>query len=459
MRTLESGETFAGYTIDSLLHRGGMADLYRVRCADAARQPDFPLLLKVPRLGSDADGENLVGFETERRVLAALRGAHVPRWFDAGDIARPYLALEFIAGETLEQRLERKLAFDAAALAQTGAAVARALHALHLQGVCHEDLKPANVLLREDGSAVLLDFGLAWHTAQPDLIGAEQRLAGSNAWIAPEQIVGIRGDPRSDIFALGVILYELATGGLPFGNPQSAAGLRQRLWMQPLPPRGRNPAVPAWLQEIILTCLEAQAERRYASAALLAFDLAHPDEVAVGARGNQLRAAGIGAQLARWRARGKYRPSPLPTPAAPPPPIVMVALPHRDVTPAIRDALARAAERSLGTRPGARLACVTVVAPGAVSEAALERRSLHQELLKDLRAWVDGLARAAPTATCHVLEASDVAQALLAYASANHVDLIVLGAATHGLQLQRLIATVPIKVAMHAPCTVVLVKG
>jgi nucleotide-binding universal stress UspA family protein len=137
----------------------------------------------------------------------------------------------------------------------------------------------------------------------------------------------------------------------------------------------------------------------------------------------------------------------------------MVALPHRDTTPAVLAALARAAERSLGTRPGARLACVTVVAPGAVGEAAMERRSLPQELLKDLRAWVGGLARGAPAATCHVLEAGDVAQALLAYASANHVDLIVLGAATHGLQLQRLIVTVPIKVAMHAPCTVVLVKA
>ena len=90
----------------------------------------------------------------------------------------------------------------------------------------HLDLKPANVLFRDDGSAVLLDFGLSCHAHYPDLLAEQLRKAvGSPAWIAPEQVVGVRGDPRSDIFAIGVMLYQLCTGELPFGEPQTAARL------------------------------------------------------------------------------------------------------------------------------------------------------------------------------------------------------------------------------------------
>ena len=135
---------------------------------------------------------------------------------------------------------------------------------------------------------MLLDFGLSWHGHYPDLLAEEMRLAvGSPPWIAPEQVVGVRGDPRSDVFAIGVMLYELATGELPFGDPQTRGGLRQRLWMDPPPPRALAPETPPWLQEIILRCLEPEAAQRYASAAHLAFDLANPEQVQVGARGER----------------------------------------------------------------------------------------------------------------------------------------------------------------------------
>ena len=116
-----------------------------------------------------------------------------------------------------------------------GTAMARAVHALHLQNTVHLDLKPENVLFRhgaghEVGAAVLLDFGLSHHAHYPDLLAEQLRKAvGSPAWIAPEQVVGVRGDPRSDIFAVGVMLYQLCTGELPFGTPQTNAGMRQRL--------------------------------------------------------------------------------------------------------------------------------------------------------------------------------------------------------------------------------------
>ena len=137
---------------------------------------------------------------------------------------------------------------------------------------------------------MLLDFGLSWHAHYPDLLAEEMRVAvGSPPWMAPEQVVGVRGDPRSDVFAIGVMLYEMATGELPFGDPQTRGGLRQRLWMDPPPPRVLAPQTPDWLQEVILRCLEPEADQRYGSAAQLAFELANPDQVHVGERGLRTR--------------------------------------------------------------------------------------------------------------------------------------------------------------------------
>ena len=118
--------------------------------------------------------------------------------------------------------------------------------------------------------------------------------------IAPEQILGDRSDPRSDLFALGVILYFLATGDRPFGEPELLANWRRRLWRDLVPPRGRNAAVPPWLQETILCCLEADPAARYATAAQLAFDLQHPDHVALTQRATRLRHDGPLTVAQRW---------------------------------------------------------------------------------------------------------------------------------------------------------------
>jgi serine/threonine protein kinase len=248
--------------------------------------------------------------------------------------------------------------------------MARALHALHQQNTVHLDLKPANVLFRGDGTAMLLDFGLSCHAHYPDLLAEQLRKAvGSPAWIAPEQVVGVRGDPRSDIFAVGVMLYQLCTGHLPFGAPQTAAGLRQRLWVDPIPPRKTKPDLPPWLQEVVMRCLEPEAAQRYPSAAHLAFDLTHPQQVTVTARGNNVTGTKFSTHFKRWlKAAGMhYKPSPMASQQIEEVPIVMVAVPHVDVTDATLYSLRQAVARSLGTRPGARLACVTVISSGLTS--------------------------------------------------------------------------------------------
>ena len=466
MKSLVPNTVIDGFKLGEMRHKGGMALIYDVSYADGRAAP-FPMVMKVPRMTAGDGAETIVSFEVEHQMMQALDGPHVPHLVAAGDLSvLPYLVMEYVPGRTLDHWLDQVnqgVLLAPETLAQLGAAVAHAAHSLHEQNAVHLDLKPANVIIKGDGTAVLLDFGLSFHAHYPDLLAEETRHAvGSPAYMSPEQVVGVRGDPRSDVFAIGVMLYELATGELPFGAPTSKGGLRQRLWMDPQPPRARRADLPEWLQEVILRCLEPAAAERYPSAAHLAFDLTHPDQVQITERGQRLKGTGAGTHIKRWlRAAGaEYQPSPLPARQIAEVPILMVAVPHRDVTDATLYSLREAVGRSLGIRPGARLAVVTVVAPGAASttDAGKSETALHRQMLAMLKNWSVGLKLDGHQVSYHVLEDGDPADAIVRYAETNRVGMIVMGAATHGLQLQRFVATVPIKVAMRAPCTVILVK-
>ena len=467
MKRLQVGTELDGFRIGACLHAGGMAHIYQVTYADDRPAP-FDMVMKVPRMRAGDGAENIVGFEVEHQILQILQGTHVPRFVAAGDLVNmPYLVMEHVQGQTLQQVLDAHTHAHTQAhvtdIARMGAAIARAAHSLHQQNTCHLDIKPANVLLHPSGHAVLLDFGLSCHAHYPDLLAEELRKAvGSPAWIAPEQVVGVRGDPRSDIFAIGVMLYELATSELPFGNPQSNAGMRQRLWMDPTPPRRLRDDMPEWLQEVVLRCLEPEAAKRYPSAAHLAFDLEHPEQVKVTKRGKQMEGTPFFTHFKRWlKAAGMhYEPSPLPSQQIDEVPILMVAVPHHEASDATLYSLRQAVARSLGIRPGARLAVVTVISPNlsSTSESDKSETTLHRQYRTMLQQWAQPLDLSEHQTSYHVLEASDVANAIVRYAEGNNVSMIVMGAATHGLQMQRLVATVPIKVAMDAPCTVILVK-
>ncbi len=162
MKLLAPGTEVDGFVVRECIHAGGMAHIYAVAYAQQARDPGLSLAMKIPRMTAGDGAENIVSFEVELQILPVLSGPHVPRFVAAGDLLRlPYLVMEYVPGQTLQHWLDQPERPDAATVAQLGGAMALAAHSLHQQNCCHLDLKPGNVLIKPNGSAVLLDFGLS----------------------------------------------------------------------------------------------------------------------------------------------------------------------------------------------------------------------------------------------------------------------------------------------------------
>lgn len=452
---LTPGAELGGFRVLRKVHEGSMAVLYGVERDGEAP----PLLMKVPRLGFGSHPACYVGFEVEQMILAAVGGPQVPRLVARGDLAtEPWLVTEWIEGPPLAE-FSARAPLPAAEVARLGAAVASALHALHRQNVLHLDLKPSNVVFRPSGEAVLVDFGLARHLELPDLVEEEFHApVGTGAYISPEQVRGIRGDPRSDLFALGVILYQLATGALPFGSPTTRAAFARRLYLDPKPPRAVNPRVPEWLQEVILHCLEPRAEDRYASAAQVAHDLSHPEQVPSTERGARSRRAGAALALRRWLASLREAPAAQAAPgnAAYPAPHLLVAVDLAHADPRLAQAMREAVQRAAA--PRCRVTLVTVQEPVFTEDPLPELdHTRHTESRVALRHWAAPLGLPPERIRYHVLEGTDAAAVILDYAARHHVDHILLGARGHSA-LRRLLGSVSARVVAEAACTVTAVR-
>jgi len=228
------GAIIDGFRIEERVHQGGMAALWSVSRADATT----PMLMKVPKTGEGEDPAAIVGFEMEQMILPRLSGVHVAQFIAAGDFAvQPYIVMERIPRKSLIRRLP-ELPLSYAEVAEIGVKIAAALDDLHRQHAIHLDVKPSNIMFCPSGEAALVDFGLSHHDLLPDLMQEEFRLPFATApYMSPEQLLGVRSDPRSDQFALGALLYFFSTGVRPFGASQTMYGMRRRLWRDPVPPR------------------------------------------------------------------------------------------------------------------------------------------------------------------------------------------------------------------------------
>jgi tetratricopeptide (TPR) repeat protein len=259
-----------GYEIISELGRGGMGVVYLARQCSLNRR----VALKMLPAGAGSDLASRIRFRTEAEAVARLQHPSVVQIHEIRELdGRPFLALEYVAGGNLAQAIAGKPQppSEAARLVET---LARAVHHIHHHGILHRDLKPTNVLLTEDGTPKLSDFGLARLMDREGLTRTEA-VIGTPNYMAPEQA---RGDTRkigvsADIYSLGAILYELLTGRAPFYGSTALETLAQVCTQEPVRPRSRQRSVPLDLQTICLKCLEKEPGKRYADAAALAGDL------------------------------------------------------------------------------------------------------------------------------------------------------------------------------------------
>ena len=471
---LEAGQIVDHFRLEERLHQGGMAALWRVTRLDAQGQPDaqtagLPLIMKVPRIKGGEDPATIVGFEVERMIMPMLSGPHVPKYIAKGDFTRqPYIVMEHIGGETLRPRLDHApLSLDE--VVEIGARVATALHDLHRQHVVHLDIKPSNILFRPDGTAVLIDFGLSRHDHLPDLLDEEFTLPmGTGPYMSPEQVQFVRNDPRSDLFALGVMLYHFTTGERPFGAPDSVRGLRKRLYLDPVPPRLLRPDCPPWLQEVILRCLEVKPEHRYASAAQLALDLQNPSQIALTRRAEKLSRSSLYTRWKRWFFAVGSEPQVAGVSAGDQlhkSPIIMAAVDVEGASEKLLEQLRETVRRIVVTEPGARLACVSVMRTARIGMDELVDKagqSVHVKQLVNLKHWARPISKTLNLdegrLTFHVLEAPDAAAAIVEFARRTQVDHIVMGARGQSA-LRRYLGSVSSSVVAESDCTVTVVRA
>jgi serine/threonine-protein kinase len=277
----QAGELLDQYHLDDVVARSGMAIIFRATDQRSGQQ----VAIKVPHPEVESDPALFDRFRREEEIGRRLDHPGVMKVFPKEDSDQVYMVMEWVDGKLLRQLLqqERKLPLE-----QTVSILLQmcdVLEYVHKHDVVHRDLKPENVMIDDRGRIKLIDFGIAASAGARRLTFANfSKTMGTPDYISPEQVKGKRGDVRSDIYALGVMLYEMSTGALPFSGPNPFAVMNSRLLNSPVPPRELNPEISPQLQEIIYRALEREPKNRYASVRELAWDLQHQEMVGVADR-------------------------------------------------------------------------------------------------------------------------------------------------------------------------------
>jgi serine/threonine protein kinase len=289
---LEPGTELDSYRIEAPVAKSGMATIFRATDTRDGRT----VALKIPHPDMEADPILFDRFKREAAIGERLHHPNVMRVYGGEHRSRIYMVMEWCEGRLLrkildEGRLPRERALHIAK------EILKALEYIHSNGVVHRDLKPENILVDEHDHIKLIDFGIAGDSASRRLTYANfTATLGTPDYIAPEQVKGKRGDARTDLYSMGVILYEMLTGKLPFSGPSPMAAMNDRVLNHPIPPSVADPSITPQLQEILYRALERDPKNRYSSAQEFLHDLQHPDQVGVEDR----------AEIRDWKNRKSH---------------------------------------------------------------------------------------------------------------------------------------------------------
>jgi serine/threonine protein kinase len=278
MRTLDTGDTLDHYRIDSTVARSGMSTLYRATFLDTGET----VAIKIPHPEMEADPVLYDRFHREESIGQQMDHPGVVKVFSSDGRSRVYMAMEWIEGGLLRDLIKEHGKLPIERATNIALQIADALDYLHKRGVVHRDLKPENVMINANDNVKLIDFGIAMKEDAHRLTFAHlSNTLGTPDYISPEQVRGKRGDPRSDIYSLGIILYEMLTGQVPFTGANPFTVMNDRVLNDPAPPRQLNPELSPQLEEILYRALERDPRHRYATAHEMIWDLTHQDQIGV----------------------------------------------------------------------------------------------------------------------------------------------------------------------------------
>jgi serine/threonine-protein kinase len=275
---LRPGERFEYYRIEAFVVRTCMTTIYR---ATDLRTGQI-VAIKIPHPELECDPVFYSRFQREIAIGKKLKHPGVVQTFDSGDMDQLCIVMEWVEGKFLREIITREGKLPAERATRIAIGVCDALEYIHDLGVVHRDLKPENIMVGEGDRTKLIDFGIAASEGMRRLTFSKfSNAMGTPDYISPEQIKRKRSDGRSDVYALGVILFEMLTGQTPFNGPNPFAVMNDRLVNDPPAAREINPEISVQMQEILYRAMERDPENRYAGAREFAVALAHPESVEV----------------------------------------------------------------------------------------------------------------------------------------------------------------------------------
>ena len=282
------------FEIESVISRSGMASLFKAKDLTTKQT----VAVKIPYMQLESDPNTFARFQREEEIGELLNHPNILKFIKVPNKSRPYIVTEYLEGKPLSTVMNEVRPLPIQDAVQIASYICGALAHMHENKVVHRDLKPQNIMICEDGTLRIIDFGIAKSTEMRRLTFAGFTPAmGTPDYMAPEQVKGKRGDERTDIYSLGAVLYEMTTGSVPFEGPNPFIVMNSRITGDPVAPRKLNPEISEALEEIILHAMEREPHRRYQSAAAMKAELDDPETVKLTGRHHQLISPKI------WKAR------------------------------------------------------------------------------------------------------------------------------------------------------------